>query len=134
MTIDERDLERLARRLGEDAEARLDVDRVAARVAARLAESGGVARVRPVWRWLAAAAGLVLVAGAGFLTFGTDGTPPGVGRPPGLTASLHDLSVPELYTVLDSLDQPAPLRLSSDASLDDLDAEQLQTLLTMMEG
>jgi hypothetical protein len=134
MGIDERDLERLARRLGEDAEARLDVGRVAARVAARLAEPGGVAEARPAWRWLAAAAGIALVAGAGFLTFGTDGMRPGVGRSPGLTPDLLDLSVSELHAVLDSLDQSVPRLVSSELSIDDLDAEQLETLLALMEG
>jgi hypothetical protein len=134
MRVTERDIERAATGLGAEAADRLDLERVTARVAARLAASGGVVEPRPVWRWLAAAAGIILVAGAGYLTFGTDGAPPGVGRPLGLTPSLLDLSVSELHAVLDSLDQPAPRPLSAEASLDDLDAEQLETLLAMMEG
>jgi len=134
MRLTDQDLERLAPRLGARAEARLDVDRVAALVTARLANAGGAERRRPVWRWLAAAAGVLLVAGAGFLTFGTDGTAPRVGHPVGLTPSLLDLSATELRTVLDSLDQPAPMLVSSEPTIDDLDTEQLEALLTLMEG
>ena len=134
MTISDRELERLAARLGDEAEARLDVDRVAARVSARLAQAGAAGAEPFQWRWLAASAGVVLVAGAGFLTFGTDGTPPEVGRPMGLTPSLLDLSASELRVVLDSLDQRTPVLVSSNPSFDDLDAAQLETLLDLMEG
>jgi hypothetical protein len=110
------------------------VDAVGARVAGRLAESGGATRARPVLRWLAAAAGVVLIAGAGFLTFGTEGIPPAAGHPVGLTPSLLDLSTSELRMMLDSLEEPALTYVFSDPSLDDLDTEQLATLLSLMEG
>ncbi len=134
MGISDRDLEQLAARLGDEAGTRLDVDRVVARVRARLAQPDGTGAEPSRWRWLAAAAGVVLVAGAGFLTFGTEGTPPAVGRPMGLTPSLLDLSPSELRVVLDSLDQSTPVLVSSNLSLDDLDAEQLERLLALMEG
>jgi len=134
MGVSERDLERLAPRLGEEAGARIDVERVAAGVTARLRAAGGVASVRPMGRWLAMAAGLALMVSAGWFTFGQDGTPPMAGSGPVLTPGLHDLSATELRQVLDSLGPPAPSGLEGRVTLDDLDAEQLETLLTIMEG
>jgi hypothetical protein len=134
LRLTDRDLERVAPRLGQAAADRLDLEQVAGAVARRLADAGGASRPLPTWRWLAAAAGVVLAAGAGFLTFGTDGAPPTIGRPAGLTPSLLDLSASELRVVLDSLDQSTPMLVSSDLSLDDLDSEQLATLLALMEG
>jgi hypothetical protein len=134
MRVSERDLERLGPRLGEDGAAPVDPDRVAASVTARLRSAGGAARVRPVGRWLAMAAGLALMVSAGWFTFGQEGTPPSVGSGPVLAPGLHDLSAGELRQVLDSLDPPGPSGLAGQVTLDDLDAEQLETLLTMMEG
>jgi hypothetical protein len=134
MPVSERDLERLAPRLGEDAAAQVDVDRVAEGVAARLRAAGGVTPVWPVGRWLAMAAGIALMVSAGWFTFGRDGTPPSVGSGPVLTPGLQDLSAAELRQVLDSLGPPSPAGLEGQGTLDDLDAEQLETLLTMMEG
>ena len=134
MQASDGDLERLAGRLGEDAAARLDVEHVAAVVGERLARSGGSVVPRPIGRWLAAAAAVVLVAGAAYVTFGTDGVGPATARPAGLSASLFDLSAAELHTVLDSLAEPAPVVLTASPSLDDLDTEQLETLLALMEG
>jgi hypothetical protein len=131
MRVSEQDLERLAPRLGEEAAAQVDVDRLADGVTARLRAAGGAA-VRPMGRWLAMAAGIALMVSAGWFTFGQDGTPPGGG--PVLTPGLHDLSAAELRQVLDSLGPPNPSGLEGRVTLDDLDAEQLETLLTMMEG
>lgn len=132
MALTDRELERLAPRLGEGAAARLDVEAVAAGVVRRLERSATTAR--PVLRWLAAAAGIVLVAGAGFLTFGTDGLPPEMRQSSGLTPSLLDLSAAELRTVLDSLETPVATYVISDPTLDDLNTEQLEVLLSLMEG
>ena len=134
MGVSERDLERLAPRLGDEAGAKLDVERVAARVTSRLRAAGGARPVRPVGRWLAMAAGLALIASAGWFTFGQNGTPPTVGDGPVLTPGLHDLSAGELRQVLDSLGPTAPSGIAGQVTLDDLDVEQLETLLTMMEG
>ena len=134
MGVSERDLERLGPRLGEEAGASLDVDGVAARVTARLRMAGGAAPVRPIGRWVALAAGLALMVSAGWFTFGQDGTPPPVGAGPVLTPGLHDLSAGELRQVLDSLGPTAPSGIAGQVTLDDLDVEQLETLLTMMEG
>jgi len=134
MRVSDRELERLGPRLGEEAGAGLDVDGVAARVTARLRMAGGAAPVRPIGRWVAMAAGLALMVSAGWFTVGRDGVPPLLGAGPVLTPGLHDLSVPELRQVLDSLNPAATPGLVGQATLDDLDEEQLETLLLMMEG
>lgn len=134
MRVTDRDLERLAARLGEGAAARLDVDAVAEGVAARLRAAGGAAPVRPVGRWLAVAAGVTLLVSAGWFTLGREATPPLLGTEPAFVPGLSDLSVTELHVVLDSLTPPVPPGLAGRATLDDLDAEQLEALLTMMEG
>jgi hypothetical protein len=132
MRVSDRDLEQLAGRLGEAAAGRIDVERVAEEVTARLRTAGG-SPGRGIGRWLAMAAGVALVAGAGWLTLARDVTPPALGPAPGLLPGLSDLSTTELHQVLDSLRPPAPARLGR-ATLDDLDAEQLEVLLAMMEG
>jgi hypothetical protein len=134
MRVTDREVERLGARLGEDVGARLDVEGVASQVTARLRVSGGAVPVRPVGRWLAMAAGLALMVSAGWFTFGRDGLPPLAGAGPVLTPGLHDLSATELRQVLDSLSPPQPSGVVGRGTLDDLDAEQLETLLTMMEG
>jgi len=135
MGMSERELERLAPRLGEDAGERLDIDRVAHRVTARLRAAGGPAVSLPIGRWLALAAGVVLMVGAALFTFGSEGTPPGTPMAmAALTPGLRDLSVAELDQVLDSLSAATPVRLDGRSTLDDLNAEQLRTLLALMEG
>jgi len=134
MALTDGEVERLASRLGDDAANALDVEAVGARVLRRLADVGGSATPRPTSRWLAAAAAIALLAGAGFFTFGTEGGPPIADRAVGLSPSLLDLSTAELRTVLDSLETPTPTHVLSDPSLDDLDRDQLETLLSMMEG
>jgi len=134
MSVSDRELERLAGRLGEGADARLDVERVAAGVTGRLRAAGGPVPARPVGRWLAMAAGLALLVSAGWFTFAGDATPPRLGAEPGLVPGLGDLSVTELHEVLDSLAAPAPTSLAGRVTLDDLDAQQLEALLAMMEG
>jgi hypothetical protein len=89
--------------------------------------------VRAVGRWLAVAAGVALIAGAGWFTLSNDRTPPALGPGQALIPGLSDLSATELHQVLDSLGPPGPAGLGR-ATLDDLDAEQLATLLTLMEG
>jgi hypothetical protein len=133
MRISDRSLERLAGELGSEAGAGLDVEHVVDGVTARLRAAGGPAPVRAVARWLAIAAGIALIVGAGWLTVGGAGRPPLLGPGPGLVPGLSDLSVSELHQVLDSLRPPAPRGLGG-ATLDDLDAEQLETLLATMEG
>lgn len=139
MTPDEdRDveLERLARRLGTRAAERVDVERTAAAVVARLRTER--ARQRPRWMhsgWLRAAAALLLVVGAGlvlrqrFLTH----------RAPAdhyVREELQDLSTDQLREVLGSLDRTLTEATiePADEGLNDLTTEQLRVLLQSLEG
>jgi hypothetical protein len=134
--MDERELERIAGRLGRAAGERLDLAAVERGVLGRLREAERADRLaalrpRPLLRWMAAAAAVALIAGGSFVTF----------RAPRLdrsadpsAASLYDLSSDELVEVLDSLSWASPVSTRSPGGLDDLDAEQLQQLLALMEG
>lgn len=134
MPPDERDLEQAAARLGARAAARMDVDAVTDRVLARLRAAGPRRTAAPAGRWLAAAAAVVLVAGAAFVTLRA-GPPDAVPvRAAGLTPGLDDLSTSELVIVLDSLTVPPEHGLFGGPTLYDLDVEQLETLLARMEG
>jgi phosphoserine phosphatase len=137
---DER-LENLAKRLGSEAAARLDVDATARKVVERLRE-------RPVRRlvwgqqtWLRIAAALVIVVGGAVVA---SRLPPGY-RPGSNTHGAHfvaddlnDLSADELRDVLASFDQ----LISSDSlavpegstDLHELDAQQLRAVLRSLEG
>jgi len=136
---DER-LENLAKRLGSEAAARLDVDATARKVVERLRE-------RPVRRlvwvqqtWLRIAAALVIVVGGAVVASRL---------PPVYRASnshgahfvaddLNDLSADELRDVLASFDE----LISSDrlavpegsTDLHELDAQQLRAVLRSLEG
>jgi len=137
---DER-LENLAKRLGSEAAARLDVEATARKVVAQL-------RAQPVRRttwvqttWLRIAAGLVIVVGGGVVASRL--TP--VHRP-GISAhtahfvadDLTDLSADELRDVLATFDEI----ISSDSvavpegstDLHELDAQQLRVVLRSLEG
>lgn len=135
MSLDDQQLEQLARRLGTRAEARLDPDEVAEGVVERLrSEPARVVRRRgtPVLSALAAAAVLVLAIGivadnskeVGDLDLAFAETP----------AELQELSVDELAEVYDSLSFSAPVYELTNAGLEDLSVSQLEELLrTMME-
>jgi hypothetical protein len=131
MTLNERDLETAARRLGEKAAARLDVERTSGVVVERLK----AARLAPWWSapgLLRAAAIVVLALGVGlFYRPGGNGTPLVAGSP----VTLQTLSVDELEEVLDSLviEAPATLR-SGGVGLADLDETQLTQLLEELKG
>ena len=131
MTLNERDLENAARRLGEKAAARLDIERTSGMVAERLK----AARLTPWWAGpglLRAAAIVAMALGVG-LFYRPGGSRPGatVGPP----VALQTLSVDDLEEVLDSLviEAPATLR-SGGVSLADLNETQLAELLREMKG
>lgn len=135
MSLTDRELERLAPRLGGRAADAIDVERVASRVATRLRSAGAPVRPQPAGRWLALAAGVALMIGGGLLTFGTEGKPPDTTHPVAVsTPGLHDLSAAELSQVLDSLAAADPVVVDGQPTLEDLNAEQLRRLLSMMEG
>jgi len=137
---DER-LENLAKRLGSEAAARLDVDATARKVVERLRE-------RPVRRlvwvqqtWLRIAAALVIVVGGAVVA---SRLPPGY-RPGNnrhgahfVADDLNDLSADELRDVLATFDEI----ISNDSvavpegstDLHGLDAQQLRVVLRSLEG
>ena len=132
--MDDGQLERIAARLGSRAAAELNVERLADRVITRLRSEPAVRRTVPARRWLALAAGVVvLIAGSvAVLRHRADE----VGQVQAVTVApaLEALSDAELSEVLDSLSWQAPAAAQLATTLDDLDATQLAALLALMEG
>jgi len=134
-------LESLAKRLGTDAAARLDVEATARKVVERL-------RKQPVRRtvwiqqtWLRIAAALVIVLGGTVVaSWLTPGRRPGVSPAHAhlVADDLNDLSTDELRDVLAAFDE----MISSDSvavpegstDLHELDAQQLRAVLRSLEG
>ena len=128
--MDERELERLAERLGHRRAAQLDPDRTAAGVLARLR-----ARREPAW-WaspalLRLAAAVTIMVGAGVFAYRV-GYAPGRATLPAPVA-LRTLSNNELEEVLDSLAYEAPT-FEQAAGMGNLTEDQLRELLGKMEG
>jgi len=136
---DER-LENLAKRLGGQAAARLDVDAAARKVVERLREQP---MRRPTWvpqTWLRIAAALVIVLGGAVVASRL----PRVYRPGDPHGShfvaddLNDLSADQLRDVLSSFDEL--IRTDNVAvpegstDLHGLDAQQLRAILRSLEG
>jgi len=137
-TLHDATLQDAARRLGARAAERLDVERTAQAVVARLREERS-APLRGTWTWrrpawLRIAAALVIVGGAGLVARGMWQTPSGAPAPVE-TVDLSDISAPQLRELLQSLEQPgAPEPVSSqDVGLEDLSPAQLRTLLASLE-
>jgi len=131
-------LQELAQRLGTRAAERLDVERTAQAVVARLREERQAPR--QVWAripasWLRIAAALVLVGGASIVARGIWPRASGV-APQVETVDLRELSPTQLREVLNSLDQPGPQEPvpAQDVGLEDLTPQQLRTLLASLEG
>ncbi len=130
------ELERLAQRLGARAAERLDVERTAAVVVARLRTER--AKPRPWWSqpgWMRAAAVVVLMIGAGLVVrarFLSQRTPLGHY----VREELQDLSTDQLREVLGNLDRTLNDATSEPAGedLNDLTTEQLRVLLQSLEG
>ncbi len=138
--MDDARLEELARRLGAGAAERLNVERIAGAVVERLRSEPQVERRRPLprWlqpKWLAAAAIVVLIVGAGLVVRGRMHS--GSRHPAHYIAEdLQDLSASQLREVLGTLDETlqAATPPSSEDDLNDLTTEQLQALLRSLEG
>jgi hypothetical protein len=134
-------LENLAKRLGSEAAARLDVDATARKVVERLREQP-VHRIAWVQQgWLRIAAALVIVVGGAVVTSRlTPVRRTGVSTHPAhfVADDLSDLSADELRDVLGSFDQ----LISTDSvavpegstDLHELDAQQLRAVLRALEG
>jgi hypothetical protein len=133
--MNERDLESLAKRLGVESAERLDVDRVAERVVARLRAD----RDRPpIWAsrstlWRAAAAAALLVT-AGVLARHTLQRGPSEQVANANVPVLGGLSTDELQEVFDSLALDAPVHEAVSGGLESLTEAQLKELLRLMEG
>lgn len=131
-----------ARRLGADRLAGFDPDRVAMRVRARLAgeaQEPPTPRVRHPGRWLAglAAAAVVVFAVRMGVPRNPETSGGGADRGPATASVLYELdglSEPQLEEVLESI-PPAGEALDhlEMASLDDLDADDLERVLQSME-
>jgi hypothetical protein len=132
--MNQEELERIAARLGERAAARLNVDRTAAAVVARLR-----APVRTAHWWerpavLKMAAAVALMVGGGTVAVKTlRHTVPAEASAP-VIASLQALSSDELEEVFDSLATDATVNEGAPVGLHDLTSEQLRELLQRMEG
>jgi len=135
--MEDQEIERLAGSLGGDAAERLEVERVAAGVVARLRADRMQAPQR--WRWMApawlrlAAALAVLIAG-GALVRGALHRP--ASEPTAVVAApmLGDLTNDELVEVFDSLSVEAPVHEGLAVGLESLNEAQLEELLRLMEG
>ncbi|MBI3982461.1 MAG: hypothetical protein HY337_06085 [Gemmatimonadetes bacterium] len=136
--LNERDLEAIARRLGDRAARSVDPDRVAAGILARL-RSAPPAQDRPIVRLffrapvaLRVAAAIAVLVTGGLVTRTLLVDPR---EPVTLIAPfLPELSADELTEVLDSLAFEAPLPEDLAVGLTDLTESQLRELLRLMEG
>ena len=137
-TLDDAQLREVARRLGVRAAERVDVERTAQAVVARLREERR-APLRP-WAalpagWLRIAAALILLGGASIVARSIWPRTSGV-APQAETIDLGDLSPAQLRDVLNTLEQPGAQEpvSSQDVGLEDLTPQQLRTLLGSLEG
>ena len=136
-------LRQVARRLGAEAAERLDVERTAQAVVARLRAGDAPARPPIRWMqpaWMRAAAGVVLIIGGGLLVYHRWNTPPVLPFQPDSaqhdTSELAGLSSDQLQDVLNGLDKTVemtPTVHAGEAGIEDLSEPQLQSLLKAME-
>jgi len=134
-------LQEAAQRLGARAAERLDVERTAQAVVARLrteprADVRVLGWIRPAWLRIAAA--LVIVVGAAVVVGSLrHNRPTGTALVTAAGAELNDLSADQLRRVLEAMGQPGgePETVSSqDVSLEDLSTLELRALLESLEG
>ena len=141
-TLHDDKLQEVARRLGARAAERLDVERTAQAVVARLrteprAESRVLGWIRPAWLRIAAV--LVLVVGAGVVvrSLGHD-RPTTTALATAAGAELNDLSADQLRQLLEAVGQQPggeeETVSAQDVSLEDLSALELRALLRSLEG
>lgn len=119
----------IARKLGEEAAARLDVENTARAVIERLR-----AQERKPHRWmprvLQAAAVAVLAVGVGLFTLGGNGAEAFSHT----VVELADLEYDQLVEIGDSLSVDSPIEETLGAGLYDLSENELNELLQLMEG
>ena len=138
-TLQDAELREVARRLGARAAERVDVERTAQAVVARLREEERAPLRGAAWTWsqpvwLKIAAALVIVAGAGVVARAVRHAPSDLAAPVE-TVDLGDLSVAELRELLHSVEQPGAAEPVSwqDVGLEDLSPAELRTLLASLE-
>jgi len=137
-TLHDAKLQELAQRLGAQAAERLDVERTAQAVLARLRAEPRTAGARWAWiqpAWLRIAAAVVIVVGVGEVARSVFRDRPAAAVAAAGT-ELNDLSTAQLRAVLEAVELPATEETISaqDVSLDDLSAPQLRALLQSLEG
>ena len=135
-SLEDAEMRALARELGADAAARVDVERTAQAVVRRLRdEPRVVGGTRPLRAWLSLAAAVVLMLGGGLVwrhgrrpVAGTELAPAGL--------DLNTLSAEQLHEVLNAVDQPLDVEPAgaAEAGLDDLTPPELRALLRALEG
>ena len=134
-------LQEIAQRLGARAAERLDVERTAEAVVARLrteprAEVRVLGWIQPAWLRIAAV--LLLLIGAGVVALNVRGPQPTTPLPPASAGGeLSELSGNELRIVLAALEEPSAERQGvspQDVGLEDLSALELRALLESLEG
>lgn len=134
--MNEQELQRLAQRLGSDAAGRVDVERVAQRVIARLEAVRRAARpwwVRATTVRIAAAVALLVAAGIGTWAVVDSRQDPRPAAAIGWRA-IETLANDDLGEVLDSLSATAPVHELATMGMDDLTEAQLEELLRRMEA
>ena len=140
-TLHDDKLQEVARRLGARAAERLDVERTAEAVVARLrteprAEVRVLGWIQPTWLRIAAV--LLLLIGAGVVALNVRGPQPTTPLPPASAGGeLSELSGNELRIVLGALEEPGAERQGvspQDVGLEDLSALELRALLESLEG
>jgi hypothetical protein len=131
--LDDARLRELAQRLGARAAERLDVEHTAAAVLERLRQSPATHRMPS---WLAIAAGLVLLLGAGTVWRVVRHQPTSVPAVAAAGIDLKTLSADQLREVLNVIDQPLDVDSVpvEEPGLDDLSAPELRKLLKVLEG
>src|SRR5574341_1395694 len=128
-------LHELAARIGEQAAARLDVERTAQAVVARLRERSSA--VTPAWArpaWWRIAAAVVVLLGGGLVARDLLRSPAVVDHY--VAEDLTDLSAEDLRQILASLDETliASPEAAAEAGLEDLTEQQLREVLRSLEG
>ncbi len=143
--VHDQELRQAAQRLGAAAADRLDVERTAQAVLARLRAGAAPARSPIRWMqpaWMRAAAVVVVMLGAGLLIYYRidHPTPESSRIDSTITAAtageFADFSPGQLQDVLSALDEPVettPVVHPGDAGVEDLSEPQLQSLLRAME-
>lgn len=135
MSVDDQQLEQLAKRLGATAAARLDVDETARAVVERLkCEPEKVVWWRRMPMLSAVAAAAVIVLAVGILSDTREGSGKVDSGMTQMPVELRALSFDELEEVFDSLTFEAPVSELAVVGLEDMNVGQLEELLqTMME-